>query len=89
MDNQQAELLQYLYDKFQKKHDEFDQIGFVDEDYIKLKGSTVDDRIEVNKILFQLQNEGYIKCSRLKDLHIRATWITITKKTIEYYNQNN
>ena len=74
------ELLQYIYAKLKANPDERNQVCFAKNDYEIIKGCTADDIIEVNKILLQLQNEGYIQCSRLKDLHIYAAWITITSK---------
>ena len=74
-----TELLQYLYAKLKANPDERNQICFAKNDYEAIKGGVLDDVdvIEINKVLLQLQNEGYIQCSRLKDLHIYAAWITI------------
>ena len=74
---EKTELLQYLYTKLKTNPDEHNQVFFSKNDYEAIKGDTIDDIIEVNKILLQLQNEGYIQCPRLKDLHIYAGWITI------------
>ena len=83
---QQTELLQYLYAKLKANPDERNQVCFAKSDYEKIKGDTANDIdiIEINKVLTQLQNEGYIQCPRLKDLHIYAAWITITEKTTKF-----
>ncbi len=77
---QKTELLQYLYAKLKTTPDERNQVCLAKNDYDKIKGGTASDNdiIEINKVLVQLQNEGYIQCPRLKDLHIYAAWITIT-----------
>ena len=77
---QKTDLLQYLHAKLKTNPDERNQIFLAENDYNEIKGGTINDNdiIEINKVLVQLQNEGYIQCSRLKDLHIYAAWITIT-----------
>lgn len=76
---QKTELLQYLYAKLKATPDERNQVYLTKNDYDKIKSGTATDNdiIEINKVLVQLQNEGYIQCPRLKDLHIYAAWITI------------
>ncbi len=79
---QKKELLQYLYAKFEANPDERNQVCLGKNDYDKIKGGTVTDNdiIEINKVLVQLQSEGYIQCPRLKDLHICAAWITLLNR---------
>lgn len=86
---QKTELLQYLYAKFKATSNERNQVRLAKSDYDKIKGDTVTDNdiIEINKVLVQLQSEGYIQCPRLKDLHIYATWVTITEKALDYFNE--
>lgn len=45
-----------------------------------------DDVIEINKVLFSLHNQGYIIYPTHKNLHIYASWLTITDKTFNYFN---
>ena len=78
---EKTELLQYLYAKLKTNPDELNQICFVKNDYEIVSNATEVDVIEINKVLLQLQNDGYIQCAHLKDLHIYAGWITITTKT--------
>ena len=82
---QKTELLQYLYAKLKANPDKQNQVCFAKNNYEEIKGETVTeiDIIEINKVLLQLQNEGYIQCSRLKDLRIYSAWITITEKAIK------
>ena len=79
---QKTELLQYLYAKLKATPDERNQVCFGKNDYDKIKSGTVTDNdiIEINKVLVQLQSEGYIQCTRLKDLHIYAAWITLLNR---------
>lgn len=85
---EKTELLQYLYAKLKANPDERNQVCFAKSDYEKIKGGTANDIdiIEINKVLTQLQNEGYIQCLRLKDLHIYAAWITITEQTFVLFD---
>lgn len=79
---EKAELLNYLYSKLKANPDKQNQVCFVKADYETTKGKPVTDIdvIEINNILLQLVSDGYIQCSRLKDLHIYAGWITIIEK---------
>ena len=76
---QKTEILQYLCAKLKATPDERNQVCFGPNDYVKIRSGTVNesDIIEINNVLVQLQTEGYIQCSRLKDLHVYAGWITI------------
>lgn len=69
---EKTELLQYLYAKLKATPDKQNQVCLVKNDYDKINGGTANnnDIIEINNVLLQLQNEGYIQCSPLKDLHI-------------------
>ena len=74
---EKTELLQYLYTKLKAHPDEHNQVCFAKNDYEAIKGGTIDNIMEINKILLQLQSEGFIQCPRLKALHIYAAGITI------------
>lgn len=79
---EKTKLLKYLHSKLEANPDEKNQVCFVKTDYEAIIGRMVNDIdiIEINKILLQLENDGYIRCPHLKDLHIYATWITIIEK---------